>query len=174
MSLFKECTKYVVKSAGSETLHHVTDLNSAEYFDTFCLVKRKKSFWFWKKDKNIPTQVKLDDVLLEKINIDDMKFKTKVLLEKFIETPTFTAQGDVGAKIASELNLDLKGTDDLKISLDLGNIVKTKVNWEVLEEQLQKVASSFISTQFFVLNLDGVFDSSFNKFAIFWYSIIIL
>ena len=139
MSLFKECTKYVVKSAGSETLHHVTDLNSAEYFDTFCLVKRKKSFWFWKKDKNIPTQVKLDDVLLEKINIDDMKFKTKVLLEKFIETPTFTAQGDVGAKIASELNLDLKGTDDLKISLDLGNIVKTKVNWEVLEEQLQKV-----------------------------------
>ena len=139
MSLFKECTKYLVKSAGSKTLHHVTDLNSAEYFDTLCLVKRKKSFWFWKKDKNIPTQVKLDDVLLEKINYDDTKFKTKVLLEKFIETPSFKAQGDVGAKIASELNLELKGTDDLEISLDLGTIVKTRVNWEALEEQLQKL-----------------------------------
>ena len=31
--------------------------------------------------------------------------------------------------------------------------------------------SSFISTQFLVLNLDGLFS---NKFIIFWYSIIIL
>ena len=34
--------------------------------------------------------------------------------------------------------------------------------------------SSFISTQFLVLNLDGLFDASFNKFSIFWYSIVIL
>ena len=34
---------------------------------------------------------------------------------------------------------------------------------------------SFISTQFFVLNLDGWFDELLsNKFIIFWYSIIIL
>ena len=36
------------------------------------------------------------------------------------------------------------------------------------------VMSSFISTQFLVLNLDGLFDSLFNKFAIFWNSILIL
>ena len=140
MSLFKQCTKYVVKSAGDKTLHHVTDLNSAEYFDNLCLVKRKKSFWFWKKDKNIPTQVKLDDILLEKIIVDKSKIETKVLLEKFVESPSFKASGDIGTKIASELHLELKGSDHLVISLDLGNIEKTKINWEMLEEQLQKVS----------------------------------
>ena len=35
-------------------------------------------------------------------------------------------------------------------------------------------ASSFISTQFFVLNLVGWFDLLCNKFIIFWYFIIIL
>ena len=34
--------------------------------------------------------------------------------------------------------------------------------------------SSFISTRFLALNLDGLFDASFNRFDIFWYSIIIL
>ena len=140
MSLFKQCTKYVVKSAGDKTLHHVTDLNSAEYFDTLCLVKRKKSFWFWKKDKHIPTQIKLDDILLEKIVVDKTKIETKVLLEKFVEAPSFKASGDLGTKIASELHLELTGSDHLEISLDLGNIEKTKINWEMLEEQLQKVS----------------------------------
>ena len=140
MSLFKQCTKYVVKSAGDKTLHHVTDLNSAEYFDTLCLVKRKKSFWFWKKDKHIPTQIKLDDILLEKIVDDKTKLETKVLLEKFVETPSFKASGDLGTKIASELHLELNGSDHLEISLDLGNIEKTKINWEMVEEQLQKVS----------------------------------
>ena len=32
--------------------------------------------------------------------------------------------------------------------------------------------SSFISTQFLVLNLDGLFDASFNKFAIFGISLL--
>ena len=48
------------------------------------------------------------------------------------------------------------------------------LNLICLLEQYAPVMLSFISTQFFVLNLDGLFDSSFNKFAIFWYSIIIL
>ena len=140
MTLFKQCTKYIVKSTGDKTLHHVTDLNSSEYFGTLCLVKRKRSYWFWKKDKHIPTQVKLDDILLEKIIFDKSKMETKVLLEKFVESPSFKASGDIGTKIASELHLELKGSDHLEISLDLGNIEKTKINWEMLEEQLQKVS----------------------------------
>ena len=140
MSLFKQCTKYIVKSTGDKTLHYVTDLNSAEYFGTLCLVKRKRSYWFWKKDKHIPTQIKLDDILLEKIIVDKSKMETKVLLEKFVEAPSFKASGDIGTKIASELHLELNGSDHLEISLDLGNIEKTKINWEMLEEQLQKVS----------------------------------
>ena len=139
MSLFKECTKYIVNVAGCKTLHPVTDLNSAEYFDTLSLVKRKRSSWFWKKDKYIPTQVKLQDILQDKLNIDDSKLKTNVLLEKFIETPTFTAHGDAGTKIASELHLDLKSTDDMKISLNLGDINKTRIDWDVVQKQLQKI-----------------------------------
>ena len=140
MSLFKECTKYIVNVAGCKTLHPVTDLNSAEYFDTLCLVKRKRSSWFWKKDKYIPTQVKLGDILQNKLNIDDSKLKTNILLEKFIETPTFTAHGDAGTKIASELHLDLKSTDDMKISLNLGDIDKTRIDWDIVQKQLQKIA----------------------------------
>ena len=140
MTLFKECTTYIVNVAGCKTLHPVTDLNSAEYFDTLCLVKRKRSSWFWKKDKYIPTQVKLDDILQDKLAIDNSKLKTNVLLEKFIETPTFTAHGDAGAKIASELHLDLKSSDDMKISLNLGDIDKTRIDWDIVQKQLQKIA----------------------------------
>ena len=152
MSLFKQCTKYIVKSSGDKTLHHVTDLNSAEYFGTLCLVKRKRSHWFWKKDKHIPTQVKLDDILLEKIIVDKSKMETKVLLEKFVEAPSFKASGDVGTKIASELHLELNGSDHLVISLDLGNIEKTKINWEMVEEQLQKVSVDTAHPLFSELN----------------------
>jgi len=137
MSMFKEASKHVAKSAGSKTLHPVTDLNSSEWYKTLSVVKRKTSFWFWKKPKHIPTQITLEDMLTQKLNLDEAKFKTNVLLEQFVEKPTFKVRGDIGTKIASELNLDLSGSDDLSLTLNLGNILKTRVNWEMLQEKLQ-------------------------------------
>ena len=48
------------------------------------------------------------------------------------------------------------------------------LNLICLLRQYAPLVLSFISTQFLVLNLDVLFDSSFNKFAIFWYSYILL
>ena len=62
MAMFQAAVKQVAKSSGSATLHPVPDLNSANHFETLCLVKRKTSFWFWKKPKMIPTQIKLNDL----------------------------------------------------------------------------------------------------------------
>ena len=57
------------------------------------------------------------------------------------------------------------------IKLDLSIAV---LNLICLLGDYVSLASSLISTQFPALNLDGLSDASFNKFAIFWYSITIL
>ena len=65
MTIFEAATKHLARSCGSKTLHPVTDLNFAEHFKTLCIVKRKTSFWFWKKPKLIPTQITLENLLTE-------------------------------------------------------------------------------------------------------------
>ena len=67
MAMYLAATQHVAKAAGSKTLHAVTDLNSAERFHPLCLAKQKRSFWFWKKPKILPTDVKLQDVLTKVI-----------------------------------------------------------------------------------------------------------
>ena len=63
MALFSAASKHFVKSAGNSTLHYVPDLNSADRFQVLCLVKRKRSFWPWKKPKITPTMITLNDIL---------------------------------------------------------------------------------------------------------------
>ena len=70
MALYAAASKHFVKCAGSKTLHSVPDLNSADRFKPLCLVKRRTSFWIWKKPKIIPTMLTLNDVL-EKVSIHD-------------------------------------------------------------------------------------------------------
>ena len=53
-------------------------------------------------------------------------------MEKFVENPTFKIDGDVGAKIASELNLDFSTTDSFVLSVNLGDIEKTKVSFDMI------------------------------------------
>ena len=55
--------------------------------------------------------------------------------------------------------------------LDLSIVV---LSLTCLSEEYSTLTLSRISTQILVLNLYGLFDSSFNKFAIFWYPVIIL
>ena len=55
----------------------------------------------------------------------------------------------------------------LDLSIDVLNLI-------CLLGEYSPLMSSFISTQFFVLNLDPLFDALSNKFAVFWYSFIIL
>ena len=68
MALYAAASKHFVKSAGNASLHYVPDLNSADRLKPLCLVKRKKSFWLWKKPKIVPTMLTLNDVL-QKVSI---------------------------------------------------------------------------------------------------------
>lgn len=63
---------------------------------------------------------------------------THVITENYKDTPSFSADGDVGAKIASELDIDLSTTDKFSINVNFGDIIKTEVNWESLERELAK------------------------------------
>ena len=44
----------------------------------------------------------------------------------------------MGAKIASELNIDVSTTDKFSLCVNFGDISKTEVKWESLEEGLAK------------------------------------
>eukprot|EP00794_Sanderia_malayensis_P017683 gene17683-19448_t len=137
MALFAAASKHFVKSAGHETLHSVPDLNSADRFKVLCLVKRKKSFWIWKKPKIIPTMITLNDVMEKPIdNVTSLIVPDTIIAEKYKDTPSFNADGDIGAKIATELDIDLSMTDKFSLNVDFGDIVKTKVKWEALEKKL--------------------------------------
>jgi len=65
MSVFQYAVKQVAKSSGNASLHPVPDLNSANHCQTLYLVKRRTSFWFWKKAKMIPTQITVQDLFEE-------------------------------------------------------------------------------------------------------------
>eukprot|EP00795_Rhopilema_esculentum_P013532 gene13532-4416_t len=63
---------------------------------------------------------------------------SKVVAEGYKDTPKFNADGDIGAKIASELDIDLSMTDKFSLTVDFGDVMKTEVNWEQLERELAK------------------------------------
>jgi len=135
MALFTAASKHFVKTAGNASLHSVPDLNSAERCKTLCLVYRKTSFWPWKKAKIKPTLVTLNDILEKQI--DTAPFvTTEVLAEGYKDTPSFNADGSIGTKIATELDLDLSTTNKFSLKVDFGDISKTDVKWESLERAL--------------------------------------
>lgn len=133
--MFQTAVKHVAKSSGCSTLHPVSDLNSASHFKTLCLVKRKTSFWFWKKPKMTATQVELKDLFEAELTLP--KAKESVILEDYQETPTFKIDGNIGSKLASELNLNVSGSDTMSLTIKLGDIVKSEVDWELVQEELE-------------------------------------
>lgn len=138
MALYAAASKHFVKSAGNASLHYVPDLNSADRLKPLCLVKRKKSFWLWKKPKIVPTMLTLNDVLQKPI--DASKFtSTDTVISAYKDTPSFSIDGDIGAKIATQLDIDLSMTDKFSLNVDFGDISKTEVNWQQLEKCLSLV-----------------------------------
>ncbi|XP_057303085.1 uncharacterized protein LOC130642743 [Hydractinia symbiolongicarpus] len=136
-SMFDAACGHITKSVGSKTLHSSRDLNSAERFRALCIVKRKKPFWFWKKPKMLPTQINLENLLDEKKELPET-VKSFTILENFSESPTFKVSGSIGGKIASELNFNLSGSDTVTLTIKLGDVVKTEVCWQTLQEFLQE------------------------------------
>ena len=63
MSLFGAASRQFVKDTGRLSLHPVLDLNSAIYCRILCIVEKKKSRFFWKKPKYLPTPFHLNDLL---------------------------------------------------------------------------------------------------------------
>ena len=61
---------------------------------------------------------------------------TATVAESYKDTPTFNADGSIGAKIATELDLDLSTTNKFSLKVDFGDISKTEVKWESLERAL--------------------------------------
>eukprot|EP00795_Rhopilema_esculentum_P013531 gene13531-4415_t len=137
MALFKAASKHFVKSAGNSSLHNVPDLSSADRFNVLCLVYRKRSFWPWKKPKILQTMVTLSDLFEKPLSTAEL-ISSKVVAEGYKDTPKFNADGDIGAKIASELDIDLSMTDKFSLTVDFGDVMKTEVNWEQLERELAK------------------------------------
>jgi len=48
-------------------------------------------------------------------------------MESFSETPTLKIDGSIGSSIATELNLNLSGSDTMTMSIKLGDVVKSEV-----------------------------------------------
>ena len=63
---------------------------------------------------------------------------TEVVAEGYKDTPTFNVDGSLGAKIASDLDLDLSSTNKFSLKVNFGDITKTEVKWESLERALAK------------------------------------
>ncbi|XP_047132380.1 uncharacterized protein LOC100201064 isoform X1 [Hydra vulgaris] len=143
MAMFEAATKCIAKSIGSKTLHHVSDLNSSERFKLLCVVCQKKSFWPWKKTQIFPTQIVLQDILSTKLNIEqsDVNF---TLVKDYIENPTLNIKGDVGAKIASELQLEFSASDSVSLNINVGSLQKQEIKWQKLDNALQ---SSKVNTR---------------------------
>ena len=58
-------------------------------------------------------------------------------MEKYQESPSFTVDGDLGSKIATELDIDMSTVDSFTLTVSFGDIMKTKINWESLERGIQ-------------------------------------
>lgn len=65
MALFESASKQLVKDTGRSSLHPVLDLNSSSKYGIMCVVQKKKSRWFWRKTKYLPTPFTLNEILLE-------------------------------------------------------------------------------------------------------------
>ena len=72
--------------------------------------------------------------------IDASKFtSTDTVISAYKDTPSFSIDGDIGAKIATQLDIDLSMTDKFSLNVDFGDISKTEVNWQQLEKCLSLV-----------------------------------
>jgi len=137
--MYLAATQHVAKAAGSKTLHAVTDLNSAERFHPLCLAKQKRSFWFWKKPKILPTDVKLQDVLTKPLELGKDVLTETTLMEKYKENPHFGISGDLGGSLAKELKLDVNTVDSFDLTVDLGDIVKERVVYQSVCDAVKEI-----------------------------------
>jgi len=135
--MFKKAAESVVQNCGSETLHAVTDLNSAERFKPLCLVQKKKSFWPFKAPTIIPSYVKITDLLSNPVDVAVIT-REFTLLKSYNEFPTLDMGGSISAKATEEFKLDLKGDEKVKLVMKLGDIEKVEVSWQQLHKILEK------------------------------------
>ena len=112
--MFKRATESIVKSCGEETLHAVTDLNSAERFKPLCLVEKKTSYRPLTRPTFIPTCVKITDLLNSPVDIH-VRTREVTLLKSFKDVPTMDICGSVDTKVSDELQMKVK--EDEKVSV---------------------------------------------------------
>ena len=63
MALFEACSKQFIKDTGRSTLRPILDLNTSTRCSILCVVRRKRSRWFWKADTYKSTPFTLNELL---------------------------------------------------------------------------------------------------------------
>nr|XP_006824139.1 PREDICTED: pejvakin-like [Saccoglossus kowalevskii] len=134
--MFKSLTDKLSKSLGEDTLLPVPSLDQADNCRPLSIVVKKNRRWFWRAPKYLPSQYTLSQLLSNKEDLDVPIINED--LTNFDDVSSFSVKGKIGAKIASEVDLDVKASDDIQMSSKLGQIVKNKVNIPILQDLLTR------------------------------------
>ncbi|KXJ08722.1 uncharacterized protein LOC110248344 [Exaiptasia diaphana] len=136
MALFESTSKQLVKDTGRSSLHPIVDLNSASQCKIMCIIEKKKSRWFWRPTKYLPTPFTLNELMTKPIDVSK-KIKTSEFVSNYSNQPTLHVSGKLGGKIAKELGIDVSTADSFVVKMDLGSINKSEIRWQDLNDALK-------------------------------------
>lgn len=127
--MFAKATKNVVSEIETEgSLIPVSRLNDSDGLVPLALVIKRNRFWFWQRPKYLPSDFKLNDVLVgDPINPVVVETDFLTYNGKVVDSKTGSATADLGPG-----SINVGGTGSSKLQSSFGNLKKQEVDVQKL------------------------------------------